>query len=1532
MRKLTFPSSHVYGFCFLFLLLSGVLRAQVIAPLPGQSLQTEPNTTDNTEPCAAHLLLEEALQEDPNLRARMDQQEAELQTVIRELRDGTRNNNDVLTIPVVFHVVHNGDAIGQNENVSDALIQANLDQLNADFRRTNSDAGNTPAEFSGVDTKIEFCLATIDPQGMSTTGIIRHQQTAATFSKEELRNYGASIIWDRDSYMNVFIAAFTPSGGGSTLLGFANFPGTNNASRDANYLHYGTVGSIAQPNPLFGSTYGIGRVLTHEVGHWLNLRHIWGDGDCDADDYVADTPVQNGNTSGCATHPKVSCGTNDMFMNYMDYTQHDCMNALTAGQRDRMRATLIGGLRSSLFSSPGCGAVVNHDARLTFLGNDLYQNTVCGSATLAFQLDNSGSTPLTSATISYSVNGGGAQTYNWTGNLAVGASAFVLIPLTGTATGANTVVADVTLANGQPDQNPYNSTVEEQIAYYPGTNVARLYVRPGGSGNGSGTDWSNALAHLQDALSRASCGGVQEIWVAGGTYHPDRGGAQVPGDRAASFTLLPDVALYGGFAGTETDLSQRNLGATPTTLSGAINDVISGDNSFQVIRNVHGSGIPLPNTAILDGFTISDGHANSLFDQYRHGGGMWLQNANPTIRNCVFSNNQADIHGGAIHVQNATTVTFTNCTFSGNRTRYGSGGAALFQASTSTLINCVISGNLGGFAGGGLFISGAHQTLVNCTITGNRTVEHGGGIFIHTSTLLVQNSVVTSNRAATLSENDIYSSISDYQSTYTNVHSLFKSVTTADANGNLDGSLDPQFVQSVDYNAAPTTAGDLRLTGCSPALNAGDNTLNASTSDLAGNDRRYNNGTIDLGAYEFQGASEIRICYPDNDTDGYGDGNLPSQQVCGNCPPNFVDNGDDCNDTNGSINPAALEIPCNNIDENCDGSDSTFVGNILYVDINATGGNNNGQTWTDAFTDLQAGLDLAATCGIAQIWVAQGTYRPTGPNGDRTISFTLLPQTAIYGGFEGNETQLSERSWTDHPTILSGDLNGNDGSDFTGNAENSYHVVANIGNVLDETAILSGFTITGGNANGFHTNASVGAGGGVYNIGASPRFEHCRIVDNYASGSGGGFYSEGSSVRLHDCELSGNRAAVGSGGGARFSNIANAQTLTALLTNCNFSGNWANGSGGGFVFSGMPTTLNECRVIGNHSSFNGGGVYASTGSLTVRNGLFSGNYAAGNGGGFASFAASVSLTNCTVAGNRANDGGACHVNSIAALFMTNSIVCHNNGATGNTLGPVSAIMQYSMVEGHTVAGTSGNIDGSLDPLFVQQVDPLTAPTTGGDLQLTVGSPAYNVGDNNAVTGIPTDLLGGVRIQNGQVDLGPFESKVSLLPVEYLSFTGTPAETGNKLHWETALEENLDHYRIERSADGRSFEAIGEQPARNEPGSYEFLDTDPFSLSYYRLRSVELDGIEEFSRIITVQRAVSATPPILIYPNPTKGLLTLDAAPERLLRTRVFDATGRLVQQSTARRLDLSALPAGIYLLDILDETSGVRQRERVVRR
>ncbi len=292
--------------------------------------------------CHAMDVLEAQKAADPSIEDSMNAIERHTQDYVNNHSEEARVNG-VITIPVVVHVIYSNS----QQNISDAQILSQIQVLNEDFRRTNSDQNNLWSQ--AVDTEIEFCMASVDPNGNPTNGITRKSSSTSSWGTNDAMKYasqGGVNAWPASDYLNMWVCNI---GGG--ILGYAQFPG-GAAATDGVVMspqYFGNTGYVSAP-------FNLGRTATHEVGHWLNLRHIWGDGNCNADDFVSDTPTSDAANYGCASG-HVSCNSTDMVQNYMDYSDDACMNLYTAGQKTRMRALFnSGGFRASLLNSNACGS------------------------------------------------------------------------------------------------------------------------------------------------------------------------------------------------------------------------------------------------------------------------------------------------------------------------------------------------------------------------------------------------------------------------------------------------------------------------------------------------------------------------------------------------------------------------------------------------------------------------------------------------------------------------------------------------------------------------------------------------------------------------------------------------------------------------------------------------------------------------------------------------------------------------------------------------------------------------------------------------------------------------------------------------------------------------------------------------------------------------------------------------------------------------------------------------------------------------
>jgi hypothetical protein len=602
------------------------------------------------------------------------------------------------------------------------------------------------------------------------------------------------------------------------------------------------------------------------------------------------------------------------------------------------------------------------------------------------------------------------------------------------------------------------------------------------------TTWLTPCS-LQYALTHAASG--DQIWVQQDTYKP--GSLQTN-----TFQLISGVAVYGGFLGTESNLTQRSTDATLTILSGDIGTL--GQTNDNVYHVVTGTGADA--SALLDGFTIRDGNAQlvtpvvNLCD-FQGGGGMYTCPTNPgsvhspipapTLNNVIFSNNLA-LNGGGLY-NGIGIQTLTNVTFIDNNGSNIEGGAGLYVSHGTIYLTNGRFINNAAHDGGGMLAYLSNISLINVSFTSNTANGtpdgYGGGLNLQqtggvampdgtTNTATLTNVTFANNSAA---PNQGYAIASKTDSHPQIFNSIFwdggleifvelnplpassATVSYSDVNGGFAGTgninSDPQFV-----SAGPTV--DVHLRYNSPAIDAGSNAAASGvTGDLDGSARFVDLSQADTGA--------------------------------GTAP--IIDMG-------------------------------AYEARPLYVKSDASGANN-GSSWANAYPLLQTALAAAVNGPSNEIWVAQGTY---SPGANPTDTFGLNSGVAAYGGFAGTESRFSQRASVNPAKTT---LNGN------GSVR---HVVT--GNSTGSNAVLNGFTITGG-------NGGAEDGGGMWNINSSPTLTNLVFINNSAA-LGGAMINDASSPRLTNIVFSGNTATGGFGGA-----IKNTSSSNPTLVNVTFSGNQA---------------------------------------------------------------------------------------------------------------------------------------------------------------------------------------------------------------------------------------------------------------------------------------------------------------------------------------------------------------------------------------
>lgn len=618
------------------------------------------------------------------------------------------------------------------------------------------------------------------------------------------------------------------------------------------------------------------------------------------------------------------------------------------------------------------------------------------------------------------------------------------------------------------------------------------YVKPGGTGDGS--SWSNASGDLQAMIDASNA--ADQVWVAAGTYQ------QV---NEYAFVMKNGVKIYGGFAGNETNLSQRNFASNTTTLQG---------NSCNVIINNNNN---LDNTALLDGFVITGGYGYD--DQtgtgigQNYGAGIYNSGASPTIQNCIINHNHAYFYGGGVANINASPV-FINVQITGNFTE--SGGGVYNSGGSPQFINVTIAGNRDDAGGGGVYNdNGSSPAFKNCIIYDNYGENSAG--------YSVEGDVLNTSGGAPVFTNSLLPS---YAAPPYPVSTSWSNNFGTDGGNNIVGQ-DPGFVSPVAGSSAPSSSGNYSLIHGSPAVNAGSNSFlpAGDTLDLAGNPRKY--GTADMGAYEFIPS----VIYVDNSiaTPGDGSGWSTAFKTLSDAIA-FADqysNVDSILIAKGTYYPPGSQ---NSADRDSaflipqrggikiyggypsGGGTRNIVLNptILSGDIGTLNNNSDNSQHILVVTNTLPGADSVVIDGLT-ITNANGT------TGQYTYNGNLTNQTEGGGILIRQNTGLNGKMAVRNCTIINNSNTSTGGGIYcwnasavvsgciiSGNTSGNGGGMLNISNVANSTIINSVF------ANNSATN-----GGGLYNgNSASAVISNCTFSNNTASGSGNNIWNDNSTINL----------------------------------------------------------------------------------------------------------------------------------------------------------------------------------------------------------------------------------------------------------------------------------------------------------------------------------------------------------------------------------------------------------------------------------
>lgn len=875
------------------------------------------------------------------------------------------------------------------------------------------------------------------------------------------------------------------------------------------------------------------------------------------------------------------------------------------------------------------------------------------------------------------------------------------------------------------------------------------YVKPMATGTGTGANWTNASGNLQAMIDASAAN--DQVWVAAGMYKPGT-------TRASSFTIKTSVQVYGGFAGTETALTQRpaitltNPGNS--TLSGDIGTVgNAGDNSYHVVWFQQSTNITR-----LDGFVITGGNANGTGTDANGGGiynnprsGNFSASSQPVVAFCRVAGNTAADRGGGVFNPGGQTgggrITIQNTVLTSNTATYGgavcveglSGNSTVFT-STVNLINCLFFGNRATQQGGGVYSDsgpngGSNALFTNCTLSGN--VAANGAHELHTtgfgSSTRFTNSIVWNPNG-----NAITGLIAT-----PGPLSLYYSVLSP----NISIGINDNSTSYLLTNTSPFVDGatnNFRLACGSPGANAGDPaSLSFSpalpATDLAGQ-ARIQGGRVDRGAFEnptltftTQPVASVAVCRNSPVMASVAANNNSGGGVTYQWVRNSATAGQAGQTVTGQTS-AMLSLSNVQTAQNgnywavattalpycIQATSGTFtlrvIGPIVYVTPDGNG-TQFGDTPNDPISKVDFPNMLASACASTTFLVSAGTYKPSGMLAgvlpDRTRSFVIPSGVQVYGSYNfytGKQSLITPES--PPTTVFSGEINPTTFIPGFGTLYPfSIHVVRF--NQANANTRLDGVVITQGRADGGGDNDY---GAAIFNNGrgagqsSNPIISNCLITSNVAAFSGAGIYNGGTS--------NGN--------------------ASPTLINCIFSHNSTQYGAGVFsdgLWAGSTSspTLINCLFFRNTATQRGGGMYND----------------AGVGGN-----SRPTLINCTLSNNTSANGGSEIYNNDSRTTLTNTVVW-NASQNGNSMVSTSAITANYSLFNSAVSNYGGTGNLTVNPVFVSETQN-NYRVVATSSALNAGNPASSaVGSGSNAIGSP-DLAGQARISFGRIDMGAFE--------------------------------------------------------------------------------------------------------------------------------------------------------------------------------
>ncbi|MCK4887758.1 MAG: right-handed parallel beta-helix repeat-containing protein [Planctomycetes bacterium] len=867
-----------------------------------------------------------------------------------------------------------------------------------------------------------------------------------------------------------------------------------------------------------------------------------------------------------------------------------------------------------------------------------------------------------------------------------------------------------------------------------------IYVDVDVNGTGTGLSWENAYNYLQDALAVALSGDQIRVAQGSYTPDSNSAVPDGSDDPEAIFQLINGVTIKGGYAGCgEPYPYARDIELYETILTGDLSgddgefsysDPNRRENSYHVVT---GSGTDI--TAVMDGLTIADGrhwivdyhnddyyysgaaggmynlygsptiksckftcniavHAAAMYNYYsdpviidcnfisnvarENAGGIYNSKSNPVIMNCVFDNNRAFYSdGGGVYNRSSSSPKISGCIFKNNDAEYG-GGICNDYSSSPIVSDCIFANNQGDEYGGGMYNdSNSSPTLTDCIFTDN-DAEYGGGMYNDSDSSPILTNCIFSNNEADERGAGMY-----------NIDSSSPILTNCLFTGGLS---EGQGTGMCNIDSSNPILINCTFTANSSDYPYGATIYNNQSSPIITNSILW--GNVDE-IYSVGGTPIVTYSDVQGGWEGVGNIDIDPLFADANGPDGIVGSEDDnlrlsagslcINAGDNSAVTVAGDINGNTriIDGTVDMG--AYESNLIYVDADANGANN-GSSWENAFNYLQDALDIAVSG--AEIMVAQGSYTPDSNSavpdgsGDREATFQLINGVVIKGGYAGfGEADPNSRDIELYETILSGDLDGNDANVSAAwlhreptMGENSYHVVTSDG--TDITAVLDGFTISGGNGN---IEDFTDYGGGLCNIDGCPKIMNCKFMHNYAD-QGGGLYSKQEEAvaikpQIVNCCFIENGAEEGGGLYDYGSDI--------IVDDCVFSYNDADDEGGAMVNRNSDPQIIGCIFEGNNTTSAGGAIMNRFSEGSIIGCEFTDNTVTkGNGGAIENMSSSPYIADCNFTGNSADyidfDGGygnggaiysrgyeTCNPEIINCTFTNNTSLYGSGGAILN---------------------------------------------------------------------------------------------------------------------------------------------------------------------------------------------------------------------------------------------------------------------------